>query len=66
MNKNKYKKWGHSLSRLVIGDSNSTSVWNSSETNSLTKIESHTAITNQHEESKEKSNMGKQNFEEWV
>ena len=52
----RYKKWGHPLSRLVIGDNNSTSVYNNAEdlTNSLTEIEPHTATTNQPEESTQK------------
>ena len=48
--------WGHPLSWLVIGDANSTSVYNDPKylTSSLTEIETQTAITNQPEESKEK------------
>ena len=50
------KKWGHPLSWLVIGDGNSTLVYNDSKhvASSLTEIEPHTAMTNQSEESKEK------------
>ena len=54
--KMKHKKWRHPLSWLVIGIDNSTSVYNSSNIliTSLPEIETHTAITNQPEESKEK------------
>ena len=52
------KKWGHPLSWLVIGDGNSTSVYNDTKLQlpvvPWTEIEPHTAITNQPEESKEK------------
>ena len=70
-------KWGHPLSWLVIGEGNSASVYNSSNTWLVpwTKIESHNAITTQPKGGKEKysgrkeykeSNMEKQNFEEQV
>ena len=54
--KKKNNKWGHPLSWLVIGDGNSTSVYNSCNTQLVpwTEIESPTAITTQPEESKEK------------
>ena len=47
------KKWGHPLSWLVIGDGNSTSVYNDTRylTSSLTEIEPQAATTNQPEES---------------
>ena len=47
---------GHPLNWLVIGESNSTSVYTDSKhlTSSLTEIEPHTAITNRPEESMEK------------
>ena len=54
MLKKKHKKWGHPLRQLVLDDSNSTSVYNSSKSSSLAEAEPHTAITNQTEESKEK------------
>ena len=48
--------WRHPLSWLVIGDGNSTSVYNDSEylTTSLSEVEPYTAITYQPKESKEK------------
>ena len=52
----RHKKLGKPLSWLVIGDGNSTSVYNDPKylIISLTEIEPQTAITNQLEESKEK------------
>ena len=52
-----YKKWGHPLSWLVVGNINCTPVYNDSNqlTSSLTEIETNTLITNQHKESKEKT-----------
>ena len=56
ISKKKHKKWGHPLSWLVIGDGNSTSVYNDPKylASSLAETEPHTAITNQSEETKEK------------
>ena len=56
ISKKKHKKWGHQLSWLVIGDGNSTSVYNDPKylIHSLTEMEPQTAITNQPEGSKEK------------
>ena len=56
ISKRNTKTWGHPFSWLVIGDSNSTSVYNDSKylISSLAEIEPHTAITNKPEESKEK------------
>ena len=56
ISKKKHKKWGHPLSWLVIGDGNSTSVYNDPKylASSLTETEPQSAITNQSEETKEK------------
>ena len=57
--------WGHPLRCLVIGDGNSTPVYNATKylISFLTEIESQTSITNQPEERRGKDDFRKKSKE---